>query len=661
VATRPPIALLTLAALGLAVGAAALAAPGDVTRVSLSDAGLGGDQQAQGAAASADGRYVAFTSTAKLTAADSGGRRQLYVRDRATGRTILASSSAAGVPANLDVDEDHQNVPYALSGDGRYAVFASTATDLVVPDANGPKKDVFRKDLATGAIVLVDVNGQSEQANDGVSGDPDVSGDGSRVAYVSGTATNLFPGDGNNAMDVVVRDLSANTSVLVSQSTQGAQANNFTERPAISADGRFVSFDGGALTTNLVPGQQPGEVLVRDLAAGTTTRATVTTAGATPGGANFSDISGDGRYVVFQTTTAYDPANDTNTGFDVYRRDLATGTTTLVTAKDGSTQSGATQGGILPAISADGTRVLFESDATDLLPGGADANAVTDAFVRDVATARTTRVSTKAGGAEAPSLSARAGLSANGGLAAFDNTENPGQGLVPGDTNGKEDVFARELVPTDGTAPGIAIAAPAEGASGADQQVVVSGTVGPDPSGIVGASLNGAPLALGAGGAFSATVSLAVGPTALIVVATDGAGNTAAASRTVTRAPPAAAVPPPTALRVRPTNLRYALRKRRLIVNFRLPAAARVRVQLLRVTPRPKTKPVRYRYTGVGRAVARNLGPGNRRVTLVIPLLKPGRYQLRVSTVAAGGLAQAVRTIIVKKKPTKAARAPARR
>ncbi len=656
VASRRSILPFVLAGLGLAVGAAALATPGDVTRVSLLDASgvAGGDQTAQGAAVSADGRFVAFTSTAKLTAADPAGKRQLYVRDRQSGRTVLASASAAGAPANLDVAEDvqDQSVPYAISGNGRYVVFVSDASNLVPGDANST--DVFRKDLATGAIVLVDVNDQGRQANAAVAGDPDISADGSRVVYVTGPASNLFPGDVDNQSDVVLRDLSANTSTLVSQSTGGALPNGATDHPAISADGRVVSFDGGATTTDLVPGQQPGDILVRDLAAGTTVRATVATTGATPGGAGFSDISGDGRYVVFQSALPYDPVEDTNGMPDVYRRDLATGTTVLVSARNGLAAASATGASTFPAISADGDRVLFQSDASDLVAG--DGNAVSDAFVRDVAAAATTRVSTGPGGVQALNASTRAGLSANGGLAAFGYTDTQGQPLVPGDTNLKGDVFARELVPSDATPPPIAIAAPADGAAGPAQEVVVSGTVGPDPSGVVGATLNGAPLTLGPGGAFSATLSLSLGPTALAVSATDGAGNTATASRTVTRTPPAGPAPAtPALLPVRPANLRYTLRKRRLLVRFRLPAPARVRVELLRVTPRPKTKPVRYRYTRVGKLVSRALGTGNRSVALVIPILTPGRYQLRVSTVAPGGLAQAVRVIVVSA-PKKVAR-----
>ena len=658
-ASRHAILPLTLAALGVLAAVVAVASPGDVTRVSLLDASgtAGGDQDAQGAAVSADGRFVAFTSTAKLTAVDNGGKRELYVRDRVTGRTLLASASAAGAPADQDVIDDQMNVPYAISGNGRYVVFVTPAGNLVPGDAN--TTDVFRKDLSTGAIVLVDVNAAGQQANGSVApGDPDISYDGNRVAYTSGQATNLWPGDANGVSDIVLRDLSTNAGLLVAQNSAGVPSDNFTERPAISADGRFVSFDA-AMSTNLVPGELQNEIVVRDTLNGTTDRATVTTAGAPIGNANFSDISGDGRYVVFQTAGVLDPANDPNTGFDVYRRDMVAKTTLLVSAKDGATQSGAATGGLQPAISADGSRVLFASDATDLI-GAGDSNAVTDAYVRDVGTLRTTRISTGPGAVQLANASVRDGVSANGALATFGYTDTLGQGVVAGDTNQKADVFARELVPTDVTPPPISLAGPADGASGPEQQVTVAGTVGADPSGVVGATLNGAPLQLNQQGGFSATLNLPVGPTALTVAATDGSGNTSAVTRTVTRTLPAGATPgspgSPVLLRpVRPTSLRYTLKKKRLVVRFRLPAPARVRVQLLRVTTVPKSKPVRYRYKGVGKAVNRSFAAGDRSVTLVIPVLKPARYQVRVSAVSAGGLAQAVRAFTVKP-PKKAAK-----
>jgi len=117
------VGLLTTATL-LATGALALGAPGELSLVSVSSAGTQGTDPVEAGAVSATGRYVAFTSKSALTGVATGGKVQLFVRDRTTGTTALASSNSAGAPADGDVDSDSVgNVLFALSGDGRYAVF----------------------------------------------------------------------------------------------------------------------------------------------------------------------------------------------------------------------------------------------------------------------------------------------------------------------------------------------------------------------------------------------------------------------------------------------------------------------------------------------------------------------------------------------------------
>jgi Tol biopolymer transport system component len=645
-------AMAALSAVGGLAAAAALAAPGATTRVSVADNGAQSTAQSDGMAFSADGRFVAFTSTAKLTAADPGGKLQLYVRDRLTGHTLLASSSAAGVPANDSVDEDNINVPYALSGDGRYAVFASTATNLVPNDGNGAKKDVLRKDLDTGQVVLVNVNAAGQQPANGVFGDPDVSYDGSRVVFVDdgGAKSDLFPGDANNAQDIVLRDISAGTTTLVSQNTAGQEATLTSERPSISADGKVVSFEQPTDDTTMIPGDAnaASDILVRNLVTRTTVQATIATDGTRPGGASFSDLSGDGRDVVWSGGGKFDPANDANGANDVYRRDLVTGTTTLVSTQNDSSAAG-NQGGERPVISADGSRVAFQSASTDLVVPDANA-ANADVYVRDVATRTTTRGSTTSAGVQLTNPSTRAGISGNGGAVGF-LFADAGQPMVPGDANAFQDVFVKELAPTDATGPPLALSAPADAATTTDPQVTVSGVVGADPSGVVGATLNGAPLVLGAGGSFSATVPLGPGATTLTVRALDGAGNTSSAARTVTRSIPtpagvAAAPPLPPA---KATGLRVVRRGSLLVVRFRLTGAARVTALLLRPV-RLRTKTPRTRYLTVARRGPVSLFPGLRRLTIKLPKrLAPARYQVRVAVVGPTAITQASRPLVASK------------
>ena len=524
------------------------------------------------------------------------------MRDRAAGTTALASTNAAGQAANGDVNaQDAGNVHFAISGDGRYAVFASVATNLSPGDTDA-NKDVFRKDLTTGEVTLVSVNSAGEKANAAVGGDPDVSYAGDAVAFTSGAATNLFAGDTNNASDVVVREVSAGATALVAQTTAGVQANSTTERPAISADGRAVAFEAVNTTVNLAPNDtgNGNDIFVRNLAAGTLAAASDPSKTA---GSSFPDISGDGRYVVFDTDEKYGGANDASAGNDVYRRDMGTGDFVLASARN-SLAVGGNATSNRGSISTDGSRVAFASTAIDLT---ADANAaVTDVFTRDIGT-QTTRLASVNGATQGTNDSDRGAVAANGGLATFiftDPTVPPGVRLITTDANLKPDAFAKELAPTDTTPPGLALSGPAQGASQIASQVPVGGSVS-DVSGVASLTINGVPLPLTATGGFSTSLPLVLGANAITVRATDGAGNAGEITRTVTRT----GVPPATS-RPRLTALKAGFSRGRLVVRVTLTANARVSVQLLRRTV--KTTPrKRILLSGVNRPVIRTLPRGH--------------------------------------------------
>lgn len=648
---RPPaLRLAVVAGAVLLAGAPAAAAPGDLALVSLGSAGAQGTTPAEAAAVSADGRHVAFTSASALAGVPTGGLVQLYVRDRVAGTTTLASASAAGAAANAAVDaEDVGNAQFAVSGDGRYVVFAGAATNLSPLDGDAGR-DVYRKDLETGAVELISVATGGAKANAPVAGDPDISYDGSRVAFGTGAATNLAGPDANAAgSDVVVRDVVAGTTTLAAVNPAGTQADGTTERPSISADGRVVAFEAPAGTTNLAPNDTGGanDVYVRDLVAGTTTAASDPTV---PTGSGFPDISGDGRHVVFESGHKYDPVNDLSAGNDAYRRDRGTGAITLVSARDGLDAGGGADG-LRPAITADGSRVTFTSTSTDLTP---DANAaVRDVFVRDV-DARTTRLaSVRADGATQGSTDAeRSAAAANGGLVAF-TTDDAGAvaRLVPADVNAQRDALAKELAPSDAAGPTLTLTGPADGAVQRQGLVVVSGTVG-DPSAVVALTVNGAPVAVAAGGAFSTGVPAPVGPTAITVRALDGAGNATVVTRTVTRtAPPVVARPVP-----RLALLRVGLSRGRPVVRLRLGTTSRVRFLVLRRAARPGA-PRRAVLVRVGRPVVRGLRAGVRSVRLPGPRLRPGRYVVRVQVIAPRGVPRREGRLLVRA-PRDARRTP---
>jgi Tol biopolymer transport system component len=622
---RPRTPLMAAGA-ALIAATVAVAAPGDVALVSVSSGGAQGATAADASAVSADGRFVAFTSSSALTATPTGGVVQLYVRDRVAGTTVLASASAAGAAANAAVDaEDVGNVQFSIAGNGRYVVFASAATNLTPADADAGK-DVYRKDLQTGEVALVSVNSAGQKANAAVFGDPDVSYDGRRISFGSGAATNLFPSDGNGASDIVVRDVGAGTTTLAAQSAAGVLANGTTERSAISADGLVVAFEAPTGTNNLLPGDaSPGDVndvVVRNLAAGTTAGASDPAAAA---GSGFPEISGDGRFVVFETDQAYDPANDA-AGKDVYRRDMATGAFALASAIDGGTTRG-NGAGERAAITADGTRVIFRSSSTNLV--GADGNAAAlDVYARDPAAGATRRASARADGSQTTNDSDKGAVAGNGAVVSFVNSDAGVMNtLVPGDVNSQPDVFAKEFTPTDVTPPAIALAA--------------AGGTATDPSGIGELTINGAPVAPGAGGAFSVPAGVAA-----TVRAVDGAGN---AAQAVTSAPATTPRPRPARVRPRVLRLRATLKGRRLVVRFRLATSSRVTVSLLRRTVRrvPRRQVL---LRAVRRPVTRSLSAGQR--TMVIRLRSrpaAGRYVVRVRARASGLIATSTTALVVRK------------
>src|SRR5439155_14196449 len=162
----------------------------------------------------------------------------------------------------------------ALSTAGRCVAFYSDASNLVAGDTNRAR-DVFVHERQTGETTRVSVAQDGSQAN-GESFAPAISGDGRYIVF-SSSASNLVAGDTNNANDIFVRDRVANTTTRVSIALGGAEPNAGSSAPAISADGNVVAYESDA--TNLVSGDSNGQrdVFVYMLSGGTTTRASLNT------------------------------------------------------------------------------------------------------------------------------------------------------------------------------------------------------------------------------------------------------------------------------------------------------------------------------------------------------------------------------------------------
>jgi Tol biopolymer transport system component len=335
-------------------------------------------------------------------------------------------------------DDDSSSA--ALSGDGRVVAFHSFATNLVPGDTNF-SADVFAHDRLTGTTSRVSVASDGAQANDR-SLFPAISADGRFVAFHS-DATNLVPGDTNGVEDVFVHDRLTGETTRVSVASGGAQANGRSIFSTISADGRFVAFHSDA--TNLVPGDTNGvaDVFVHDRLTGTTSRVSVASDGAEANATNlldFPSVSADGRFVAFLSAATNLVPGDTNGVVDVFVHDRLTGTASRVSvASDGSQANNLCFGGV--SISADGRFVAFGSFASNLVPGETNVGR-NDIFVHDRLTGATSRASVTSDGAQAHGDNSNPKISADGRFVAFDSAADD---LVPGDTTGT-DAFVHDRV-----------------------------------------------------------------------------------------------------------------------------------------------------------------------------------------------------------------------
>jgi len=402
-----------------------------MTRVSVASDGTESERESRNPAISADGRYVAFESSASnLVPGDTNGTLDVFVHDRVTGETTRVSVAFDGTQGN-----GHSRSP-AISADGRYVAFESVATNLVPSYADG-RYHVFVHDRVTGETTRVSDAFDGTQGN-AHSGHPAISADGRYVAFDS-RATNLVPDDTNNAADVFVHDRLTGETTRVSVLSGGAQSDGLSEHPTMSADGRYVTFESHA--RNLVPDDTNamGDVFVHDRVTGETTRVSVASDGTESGAHSlYPAISGDGRYVAFESWGSNLVPDDTNGGADVFVHDRVTGETTRVSvASDGAQADGRSE---RATISADGRYVAFESYASNLVPG--DTGLIFQVFVHDRVTGEATRVSVASDGTRGDSISRNSSISGDGRYVAF---ESYSTNLVPGDTNAVGDVFVRDL------------------------------------------------------------------------------------------------------------------------------------------------------------------------------------------------------------------------
>src|SRR4051794_4125690 len=333
---------------GLAVLPLAATAPAARTElVGVNSAGVQGNDYSGRPTISGNGAVVAFGSGAtNLVPGDTSDVGGIFVRDRRTGRTVLASVSSTGERAN-----DLSQVGL-ISKEGRRVAFQSFATNLVPNDTNG-RGDVFVRDLEAGTTVRASVGPGGQQFEGSVNGPEAISADARLVVFW----TQKDLGDNRFLDTLMTRDLKAGTTVVESRNAKGELANGQFFNVAMSPDGRYLAFDSDS--TNLAPGTTAGrfQAYLRDRAAGTTRLVSVTPAGApTAGEALGVAVSADGNLVAF-SALADDLVPSGGAGGKVvpYVRDMKAGKTTRLAV---------TPPGVAPdgdfyvySVSGDGRRV----------------------------------------------------------------------------------------------------------------------------------------------------------------------------------------------------------------------------------------------------------------------------------------------------------------
>jgi Tol biopolymer transport system component len=455
---------------------------------------------------SADGSIVAFECLdAGLVPNDRNHDYDVFARDAMAGATELISVRDPALPSRTPSGPSLLSA-LSLSTDGRYVAFASEADNLVPNDTNGCR-DVFVRDLLNGTNFLISVATNGNRSGDRPSMDSAISGDGRYVAFTS-SADNLVARDNNNAQDVFVRDLQSATTVLVSVKTGGGgPGSGDSYSPIISADGRYVLFRSTA--ANLASGSFSGtdNLFLGDQQAGTTYALTTTGAGAaamtrdgryvafgavsanvyvwdsqaaqrvytitTAIGTSGLGISPDGNrivYSLFGQLYAADRSANTNwqvgpaisgsrlglrfsgdsrflaytaplgSTNQVYLYDFQTGTNLLV-SRNCTSGAGAYGASDSPDLSSDGRFVAYRSAASNLVPG--DTNGVPDVFIYDRLNSTTTLLSaSRLGMSAADNRSLAPVFSADGQTLMFQSWASD---IVAQDFNYGSDVFAFSL------------------------------------------------------------------------------------------------------------------------------------------------------------------------------------------------------------------------
>ena len=375
-----------------------------------------GNNNSSTPAVSADGRFVAYSSRASnLVADDTNSTDDIFVYDRSTQTIERVSVSDAGEQGNF------ASINPSISADGRYVAFESEATKLVPNDNNGQSDrskgaDIFVYDRTNKTIERVSLTENGEQVNQ-ASRNPSISGDGRYIAFSSG-GNNLIKGFETGNTNVYVRDRVDNTIVGVSVPFLVIPSNRSSVNPAISEDGNFVAFEFSAGLSDPRSGFRYRDIYLFNRVTRAVERITGSKVGreADKSESELPVISADGRYVAFQSNLEDLDFYDVNGKRDVFVYDRLTGVTRRVsTSFDGVEQL--FQDSINPSISGDGRFVAFESKISNFV--ASDTNGHIDVFVKNLETGEMILRSSNPDGTQGNGPATLATLSSDGRVVAF--------------------------------------------------------------------------------------------------------------------------------------------------------------------------------------------------------------------------------------------------
>lgn len=321
------------------------------------------------------GRFVAYDSGASnLVPGDTNGWYDVFVRDLMRKRSELISVAADGGPA------DSTSIYPSISANGRFVSFNSDAENLVdEPTMNDI--DVYLRDRKLGTTEVVS-KGFGGALPDTGSGPSEISGNGRYILYNS-AATNLVEGgDGDALMDAYRYDRVTGETILVSEGQDGAVTDDApVSGDDISFDGRYVSLT--TYSDKMIEGLDTPEANVywRDLETGEVKIVSVSSEGDVGDSfAFYSSISDDGEVVTFDSQSNGLVPGDDNFMVDIYAHYVDSGVTTRATVSTAG--RGAARGGSASAGSANGACVAFASGSPKLVPD--DHNGLVDVILRNL-------------------------------------------------------------------------------------------------------------------------------------------------------------------------------------------------------------------------------------------------------------------------------------